>query len=112
MNVRGQGRAALHKEMLSRIADLEDLMAELGHARPPITKKDFLSIKKAIAILKGQPVQDIPVGDYGRVVGTETILKEIAAKSAGKQALPLWLAILYIDLTRLAQSVSDWRAGY
>src|SRR5262245_41788497 len=97
--------------MLSRIADLESLMAELGHARPPITKQDFLNIKKAIAILKAQPVERIPVGDYGRAIAAEKILKEIVSKFAGKQALPFWLAKLYIDLTRLAQSVSDWRAN-
>lgn len=104
-----QGRAALHKEMLSRIADLESLITELGHARPPITEQDFLKIKDAIATLKAQPVDPIPIGDYIKATVATSTLEKIAAKSVeNKQDLPYWLAQLYIHLTRLAQSVCKW----
>ena len=97
--------------MLSRIANLESLMAKLGHARPPITTQDFLDIKKAIATLKAQPVgPPIPVGDYIEARAAKSDLTKIASKCVeNKQALPLWVALLYIELTRLAQSVSDWQ---
>lgn len=94
----GQDRAALHKEMFCRIADLESLMAELGDSRPPITRKDLLDIKKTIAALKAQPA----------VGPAEMTLKRIASKSAGHVHLPFWLARWHIALMKLARSVSDW----
>ena len=51
-----QPKAQLHKEMLSHIAFLESVMADQPHALPPITKQDLFDIKKAIAMLKAQPV--------------------------------------------------------
>ena len=54
---------ARHAEMLSRIAVLERLIAELpeqdpgiGHNRPPISGEEVREITQAIAILKAQPV--------------------------------------------------------
>jgi hypothetical protein len=106
--VAGQDRAALHKEMLYRIADFESLVAELGDSRPPITRKDVLDIKKAIAILKAQPaVGPIPVGDYIGAIVAETILKRIASKSdgIGMVALPYWWDVALMGLIR---SVTNW----
>jgi hypothetical protein len=106
---KARGRALLHDEMLSRIAILESVMAELGHALPPITDQDFLDIKKAIATLKAQPVGRIPAGDFVGAMVAKSTLKKIASKlEENKQALPYWLEILNIQLTKLAQSVSDW----
>ena len=105
----GQDRAALHKEMFCRIADLESLMAELGDSRPPITRKDLLDIKKTIAALKAQPaVGPIMVPDYTSAMAAEMTLKRIASKSAGHVHLPFWLARWHIALMKLARSVSDW----
>jgi len=103
----GEDRAALHKEMLYRIADFESLVVELGYSRPAITRKDVLDIKKAIAILIALPVRPIPVGDYGGVVVAETILKRIASKSdgIGMVALPYWWDVAPMALIR---SVTDW----
>jgi hypothetical protein len=70
-------RAALHNEMLCCIADFEGVVAELGDSRPPITRKDIVDIKKAIAILKAQPAGRIPVGDRGGAMVAEAILKKI-----------------------------------
>ena len=106
---KARGRALLHEEMLSRITILENVMTELGHALPPITEQDFLDIKKAIALLKAQPAGRIPAGDYVRAIVAKLTLEKIASKlEENKQALPYWLEILNIDLTKLAQSVSDW----
>ena len=99
-----QGKAALHEEMLSRIADLESFMAASGRAWPPITKQDFLNIKKAIATLKAQPVNP-DVYDLG-VRAAQVTLTAIARKCVKNTR---WLAILHMELTRLARSVSDWR---
>jgi hypothetical protein len=66
-------RAARHAAMLSWIAALERLLAELskhkklitelpklpigiGHNRPPITNEDIKEIRQAVAVLKAQPV--------------------------------------------------------
>src|SRR5712691_6118421 len=66
-------RAAQHEEMLSWIAALDRLLAELpkhkksiaelpklpigiGHNRPPITNEDVKEIRQAVAVLKAQPV--------------------------------------------------------
>jgi hypothetical protein len=86
---KAHGRAALHDEMLLRITILESVMAELGHALPPITEQDFLDIKKAIALLKARPVGRISVTDFVEAIGAKSILEKIASKLEGnKQALP------------------------
>jgi hypothetical protein len=95
-------RVAAHKEMLCRIADFENLMAEVGDSLPPITKEDVIEIKKAIAILKAQPVGPIPVGDYIRARSAQTTLKKIAFGSAGL-TVPVGFA-----LVRLSRSVTNW----
>ena len=104
-----QGRAALHKEMLRRIEVLESLMAELPNAAIP--KEDLTAVTDAIARLKAQPAGPIPVGDYIRARAAKQTLKEIASKTGGDGPvvhLPYWLAVWYVALTRVAQSVSDW----
>jgi hypothetical protein len=122
---------APHEEMLSRIAILESLMAELpkqpvgiGHNQQLITQDDVQEIKQAIAILKAQPA--VPTApDQARAAGST--LKNIgerlgtyldafmleAAKSGGKELgkrlvqFPYWY-ILVDALMRLAQSVTTW----
>jgi hypothetical protein len=128
-------RAAQHEEMLSRIAILESLIAELpkqqpgiGHNRPPITEEDVQEITQAIAILKAQPV--VPTApDEARAAGStlmkfgerlgayllkqaEVFISE-AVKSAGKETgkrlvqSPFWWA-LATTLMLVGQSVSNW----
>jgi hypothetical protein len=125
--------AASHKEMLSWIEVLEALMAELPNQRrrtndPPITEEDIPEIRKAVAILKAQPV--VPTApDEARAAGL-TLMKfgerlgsyllkqgdifvSEAVKSAGKEVgkrlvqSPFWWA-LATTLLMLAQSVQAW----
>jgi hypothetical protein len=124
-------RAEQHAEMLSRIAVVEALIAELpkqpidiGHNRQLITEDEVQEIKEAIAVLKSQPV--VPTApDKARAAGST--LKKIkerlgtyldafmleASKSAGKELIKQlgkfsrwWL--LLDALTKLAQSVFNW----
>jgi hypothetical protein len=99
-------KAALHREMLSRIADVESLMAKVGDSLSPCTRKDLIDIKKAIATLKALPAMgDIPVADYVMAEWAETTLKRIASKSDGLVELPYFWPI---ELMGLAQSVTNW----
>src|SRR5262249_37306390 len=124
-----------YEEMLSRIAVLERLIAELpkqrpgiGHNRRPIGDDEVQEIKQAIAILKAQPA--VPTApDEARVAGsilmmigerlgaylvkqTDIFVSE-AVKSAGKEfgkrlvQSPFWWA-LATTLMVLAQSVAAW----
>jgi hypothetical protein len=96
-------RASQHEEMLSRIAILESLIAELpkqpvgiGHNRPPITQEDIGEITQAILILKAQPAIDearaagSTLMKFGERLGAY-LLKQAnvfiseAVKSAGKE---------------------------
>lgn len=102
-------RTALHKEMLCRIADFESVVAELGDSRPPITRKDVLDIKKAIATLKALPAGPIPLPDYVIALCAEMTLKKIASKSdgIGMVALPYFWDVA---LMRLIRSLTNWLA--
>jgi hypothetical protein len=122
-----------HEEMLSRIALLERLMAELqrpgiGHNQPlpdlPFGDEEVREITKAIAILKAQPV--VPK-QPNKAKAAASILKKIgerlgtyvdtffsnAAKSAGDE-FGKWLtrlaALSYLadKLGDVAQSVTNW----
>jgi hypothetical protein len=96
-------RAALYKKMLCHIADFESLMAEVEDSLPPITRKDVLHIKKAIAILKALPtVGPITVPDYISAITAETKLKKIVFESAG-----LTVSVGFA-LARLTRSVTNW----
>jgi hypothetical protein len=102
-----QTKAQLHEEMLLRITILENVMAELEHAWPPITKQDFHDIKEAIARLKAQPAGPIRLPDLVSVNAINSNLRKIASKLENNQPLPYWPSVLNIALTELAQSVSD-----
>jgi hypothetical protein len=127
--------APQHEEMLSRIAILESLIAELpkrqigiGHNQQLITQDDVQEIKQAIAVLKAQPV--VPTApDEARAAGSTLmrfgerlgtyLLKQAdvfiseAVKSAGKETgkrlvqSPFWWA-LATTLMLVGQSVSNW----
>jgi hypothetical protein len=86
--------------MLCCIAHFESSMAEKEDSLPPITKEDVIEIKKAIAILKAQPVGDIPLPDYVDALGAETTLRKIAFGSAG-----LTVSVGFA-LVRLSRSVT------
>jgi hypothetical protein len=122
---------AQHEKMLSQVAVLERLTAELpnqspgiGHNRPPISAEDIREITNATAILKVQPI--VPTApDEARAAGL--IVKKIGerlgtyldaflletAKSAGKEfgkrlvQISYWLA-LASTLMGLGQSVTEW----
>jgi hypothetical protein len=103
-----QAKARLHKEMLSRIEVLESLMTELPNATIP--EEDLTAVTEAIARLKALPVGGISIGDWIRARADGQRLKEIASKTGGDGPvvhIPYWLAVWYVALTRLAQSVSD-----
>jgi len=131
-SVKGEvDKAAQHEEMLSRIAILESLIAELpkqpvgiGHNRPPITQEDIGEITQAILILKAQPAIDearaagSTLMKFGERLGAY-LLKQAdvfiseAVKSAGKETgkrlvqSPFWWA-LATTLMLVGQSVSNW----
>jgi hypothetical protein len=122
---------AQHEKVLSQVAVLERLMAELpeqppgiGHNRPPVGEEDKGEITKAIAILKTQPVVPQAPDEARAAASTlktigerlggylDTFLSE-AAKSAGREfgkrivRLSYWYA-LATTLMVLAKSVADW----
>ena len=98
-------RAALHREMLCRIADFENLMAEVGDSLSPRTRLDLLDIKEAIATLKALPaVKELPLKDYLDAVVAEMTLNRIASKSDGLVELPYFWPI---TLRNLARSVTN-----
>jgi hypothetical protein len=123
-----QPKPPQYEEMLSRIAVLERLIAELpkqrpgiGHNRPPIGEEEVQEITQAVAILKAQPVAPdkaeaagSTLRKIGERLGTylDAFLLE-AAKSAGKEfgkrlmQLSYWLA-LATTLMSVAQSVAAW----
>jgi hypothetical protein len=116
-----------YAELLSRIAVLERLVAELpnqrpgvGHNRPPIGDADVQEITQAVAILKHEPVAPDKAGavvstlkKVGERLGTylDTFLLE-ASKSAGKEfgkklvQLSYW-AVLYSTLMNLVNYVDS-----
>jgi len=128
-------RAASHKEMLSWIGVLEILIAEfpkqrrgIGHNLQPITDEDVQETKRAIAILKAQPV--VPTAPHEARAAGSTLMKfgerlgsyllkqadifvSEAVKSAGKEAgkrlvqSPFWWAVV-TTLLMLGHSVEAW----
>jgi hypothetical protein len=125
-------RTAQYEEMLSRIAILETLMAEMpkqsigiGHNQPPpITSEDVQEIKDALATLKAQQV--VPTApDEARAAGST--LKKIggrlvayldafmmeASKSLGKEGVKRLLRLGYWYLLAqllngVANTVMEW----
>ena len=99
-------KARLHQEMLSRIEALEQL------PNATIPEEDLTAVTEVIARLKALPARGIPVGDWIRARVAKQTLTEIASKIAGPEVhLPFELAVWYVKLTRVAQSVSDWLPG-
>jgi hypothetical protein len=121
-------KAAQHAEMLSRIAILESLIAELpkqpvgiGHNQPLMTKDDIQEIKQAIATLKAQPVmptapdQAKAAGStlikFGERLGTYLLKQaDLFVSEAVKEAAKLLMKLLALSnaLMLVGNAVEAW----
>jgi hypothetical protein len=118
--------SAAREEMLSRIAVLEALMAEMpkqhigiGHNQPPITREDVEEIKAALASLKAQQVVPAKANTaasvfktVGKKIGSwvDAYMLQLAKSAAIATALaPLYYWSFFKDVVAgLAHSVTEW----